>query len=138
MAKTEFGDKVNQALSYMRLHGDTDEARSAAAQNNEIIDRAQWLTAGRRFRQEQPADRRKEMITFYSQDGKIQTHSNIEYLIDSLGEIPSDLLAIKFSDPVSGEEWITEESELRSMLRQDAPLSFTAAGLAVLDIDIAE
>jgi hypothetical protein len=77
-------------------------------------------------------------MTFYNANGKTETHSNIEYLIDSLGEIPADLLAIKFSDPVSEEEWIADESRLREMRRLDAPLSYTAAGLAIFDIDIAE
>ncbi len=78
------------------------------------------------------------MMNFYNVNGKTETHSNIEYLIESLGEMPADLLAIKFSDPVSDEEWITDEDSLRAMRRVDAPLFYTAAGLAALDIDIAQ
>jgi hypothetical protein len=45
---TEWEMKVCQVEAYLRLYGDTQEARSVAARNSELLDSAHWVEAVRR------------------------------------------------------------------------------------------
>ena len=49
---TEREQKIQQALAYLEHFGNTQAARHAAAQNDELIDTSQWRLASLRFRQE--------------------------------------------------------------------------------------
>lgn len=72
-------------------------------------------------------------IRLYNASGKIENHNLAEFPV-----VPADALAIKFADEVEDGRWITDEDELRQLRREDAPLSYTEAGLAVIGGEIEE
>jgi len=64
--------------------------------------------------------------TLYKVDGAIHQIPNREYF----GEQPEGALALKFSDAVSEEEWVTSIDRLYELERESAPLAYTEAGMA--------
>lgn len=74
------------------------------------------------------------MIRLYNASGKIENHSNLA----EFPSVPSDALALKFNDEVEDGRWVTDEDDLSQLRREDAPLSYTSAGLAVLGVEVEE
>lgn len=72
--------------------------------------------------------------TLYSAEGKIEKHSNIS----EFDAPPDDAFALKFTDAIEDGRWVTDESDLRKLRSEDAPLSYTSAGLAVIGVEIEE
>src|SRR6476619_3217064 len=60
------------------------------------------------------------MIVLYNAAGKPE---KIDEAI--FGAMPADALALKYSDAVSDAEWITDETRLAELRREDAPLAYT-------------
>ena len=71
-------------------------------------------------------------IRLYNASGKVEHHSNLA----EFPEQPADALALKFNDEIEEARWVVEESDMRKLRLEDAPLSYTLAGLAALGIDV--
>jgi len=70
-------------------------------------------------------------LRLYNSSGEIEHHSNLA----EFDSPPANALALKFTDALADGRWITEGGDLRRLRTEDAPLVYTAAGLAALGID---
>jgi hypothetical protein len=69
-------------------------------------------------------------MTLYNVLGHIENHSNLTEFWPE----PVFALALKFADDIEDGYWVTEVDDLRRLQSQDAPLSYTFAGLSLLGI----
>lgn len=72
-------------------------------------------------------------ILLYTASGEIETSN-----LNEFDAAPADALALKFNDPIEDGRWVTDESDLRKLRSEDAPLSYTSAGLEAIGVEIEE
>jgi len=64
-------------------------------------------------------------MKLYSRDGNPEHHENLL----EFGPMPDDALALKFTDYLEEGRWVTDPEDLRTLIAERAPLTYTPLGL---------